>query len=153
MKRISRSVTRTYKYGQRRYRKKWFRKKAKDKRGFMRYSSGPKWLGQYDMYKPAFWRTWQSGIYRQRSDHELLPSGYGRTETWIALCKSWNGFKLAQRECDHEEMKQYAMQIRSLQRDLGLPLYEFDMFTQEEMGWMERESDMKAKELWYATRV
>ncbi|MPZ06531.1 MAG: hypothetical protein GEU26_08950 [Nitrososphaeraceae archaeon] len=117
----------------------------------MRYSSGPKWGGQYDMYKPAFWRTWQPDVYRQRTDNELLPSGYGRTETWIALCKSWNEFKLAQRECDHADMKQYAMQIRSLQQDLGLPLYEFDMFTPEEIEWLERESDMKAKEFWYAT--
>jgi hypothetical protein len=38
-------------------------------------------------------------------------------------------------------MKLYAMQIRSLEKDLGLPLYGFDMFTLEDMEWMERESD------------
>ncbi|MGH9974998.1 MAG: hypothetical protein ACRD8Z_04070 [Nitrososphaeraceae archaeon] len=75
----------------------------------LRYSTGPKWSGQYDPYKPAFWRTYQPGIYKQRSDDELLPSGYGRTETWITLCKSWNGFLLAKREGDRENMKQYAM--------------------------------------------
>lgn len=83
----------------------------------------------------------------------MLPSGYTRNQTWIALCKSWNGFLLAQREDDHENMKQFAMQIRSLQKELGLPQYEFDMFTTEEMEWMERESDQEAKELWYATSV
>lgn len=135
------------------YRKHWCRKKVRDKKGFTRYSTGPKWGGQYDRYKPAFWRTHQPGIYKQRSDDEVLPSGYGRTETWIALCKSWNGFLLAQRECDHEEMKQYAMQIRALQKDLGLPQSYFDMFSPEEVEWMERESDLEAKRLWYATSV
>jgi hypothetical protein len=60
---------------------------------------------------------------------------------------------LAQRECDHEEMKQYAMQIRALQKDLGLPQSYFDMFSPEEVEWMERESDVEAKRLWYATSV
>jgi hypothetical protein len=50
-------------------------------------------------------------------------------------------------------MKQFAMQIRSLEKELGLPQYEFDMFTPEEMEWMERESDQEAKELWYATSL
>lgn len=135
------------------YRKQWYRKKAKDKKGFTRYSTGPKWAGQHDPYKPAFWRTYQPGIYKQRSDDEILPSGYGRTETWIALCKSWNGFLLAKREGDHEDMKQYAMQIRTLKKDLNLPQSQFDMFTPEELEWMERESDLVAKEEWYATSV
>lgn len=147
-------VRRTYRRRSgRRYTKQWIRKKASHKKGFNRYSTGLKWNGQYDFAKPAFWRTYQPGIYKQRSDNEILPSGYGRTETWIALCKSWNGFLLAQRECDHEEMKQYAMQIRALQKDLGLPQSQFDMFSPEEMEWMERESDIEAKELWYATSV
>jgi hypothetical protein len=60
---------------------------------------------------------------------------------------------LAQREGDHEEMKQYAMQIRALKNDLCLPQSHFDMFSPEEVEWMERESDVEAKELWYATSV
>lgn len=60
---------------------------------------------------------------------------------------------LAQREGDHEDLKQYAMQIRALQKDLDLPQNHFDMFTPEEFEWMERESDLVAKEEWYATSV
>ncbi len=45
------------------------------------------------------------------------------------------------------------MQIRTLQKDLGLEQSEINMFTPEEMEWMERESDIEAKELWYATSV
>ena len=149
------SISKLYRYKTKRrpYRKQWHRKKAKDKKGFTRYSTGPKWGGQYDPYKPAFWRTYQPGIYKRRAYEELLPSGYGRTETWIALCKSWNGFLLAKRECDHEDMKQYAMQIRALQKDLGLPHSDFDMFTPEEMEWMDRESDAALYELRYAYSV
>jgi|GEM_PF-1832926 hypothetical protein len=50
-------------------------------------------------------------------------------------------------------MKQYAMQVKALQKDLGLPQSHFDMFSPEEVEWMERESDVEAKDLWYATSV
>jgi hypothetical protein len=149
------SVRRLYRYKNRRrpYRKRWFRKKAKDKKGFTRYSSGPKWGGKYDRYKPAFWRTYQPQDWQKLNPDDLLPSGYTRNQTWIALCKSWNGFVFAKREGDRENMKQYAMQIRTLQKELSLPQSEFDMFTTEEMEWMERESNDTMNELRYAMSV
>jgi hypothetical protein len=149
-------VTKVYRYGHRRYKKRWYRKKSKDKRGFMRYSSGTKWAGKYDRYKPAFWRTYQVDVSRDRkydNDLEVLSNGYTVTDNWIALCKSWNGFIGAKREGDHKEMKIFAMQIRSIQKALGLPQSEFDMFTPEEMQWMERESDDTLNELRYAMSV
>lgn len=135
------------------YTKQWHQKKASYKKGFTRYSTGRKWGGQYDPEKPAFWRTWQKEYFSIPSPDEMLSSGYTKNQAWIALCKSWNGFLLAKREGDHEDMKQYAMQIRTLQKDLNLPQSQFDMFTSEEMEWMERESDVAAKEEWYATSV
>ncbi|MPZ08556.1 MAG: hypothetical protein GEU26_19470 [Nitrososphaeraceae archaeon] len=148
-------VRKLYKYKNRRrpYQKYWFRKNAKDKKGFTRYSSGPKWGGQYDPYKPAFWRTYQPKYRQKLNSDDLLPSGYTRNQTWIALCKSWNGFLLAKREDNHENMKQYAMQIRTLQKELGLPQSDFNMFTPDEMEWMERESDDTLNELRYAFSV
>ncbi|MGI0042331.1 MAG: hypothetical protein ACRD47_01360 [Nitrososphaeraceae archaeon] len=147
-------VRRTYRRRSgRRYTKQWIRKKTSYKKGFNRYSTGPKWSGKYFPEKPAFWRSWQTENWHEPRPDEILPSGYTKNQTWIALCKSWNGFLLAQREGDHEEMKQYAMQIRALQNDLGLPQSHFDMFSPEEVEWMERESDVEAKELWYATSV
>jgi hypothetical protein len=146
-------VTKIYRYGRRRYKKKWYRKKSKDKRGFMRYSTGSKWSEQYDPYKPAFWRTYQPEHGNKLDPDDMLPSGYTRNQTWTALCKSWNGFLLAKRECDRENMKQYAMQIRKLQKELDLPQSEFDMFTSEEMEWIERESDDSLNELRYAMSV
>ena len=149
-------VTRVYKHGHRRYKKKWYRKKSKDKRGFMRYSSGTKWAGKYDPYKPAFWRTYQVDLSRNRkydNDQEVLSNGYTVTDNWIALCKSWNGFLLAKREGNHEEMKQFAMQIRSIQKALGLPQSEFDIFTPEELTQMDIESDDTLNELRYAFSV
>jgi hypothetical protein len=150
-----RTSTVRYRHKKRRrpYVKRWVRKKARDKKGFTRYSTGPKWSGKYFPDRHAFWRTYQPGYARELDPKEILPSGYTRNQTWIALCKSWNGFLLVQREDDHENMKQFAMQIRSLEKELGLPQYEFDMFTPEEMEWMERESDQEAKELWYATSL
>jgi hypothetical protein len=135
------------------YKKRWLRKKTKDKKGFTRYSTGPKWAGQYDFEKPAFWRTWQPELIKKFRDDEMLPCGYSKNQTWIALCKSWNGFLFAKRGDNHEDMKQYAMQIRSLQNDFGFPKSHFDMFTPEEMEWMDRESDVEAKEKWYASCV
>jgi len=146
-------VTRTYGYGRWRYKKKWYRKKSADKRGFMRYSTGPKWSEKYNPDKPAFWRTWQPQYWKKLNPDKILPSGYTRNQTYIALCKSWNGFLLAKREDNHENMKQYAMQIRKLQKELGFPQSQFDMFTSEEMEWMERESDDTLNELRYAMSV
>ncbi|MGH9975052.1 MAG: hypothetical protein ACRD8Z_04355 [Nitrososphaeraceae archaeon] len=133
-------VTRTYKYGNRRYRKKWYRKKAKDKRGFMRYSSGPKWGNQFDPEKPANWRTRQSN-WREPKPDELLPSGYTRNQTWIALCKSRNGFQLAKREFNYDDMRQYIGQIRKLQKDLALEQTEFDGYSPAELAKIDLEND------------
>jgi hypothetical protein len=107
----------------------------------MRYSSGPKWTGQYDPEKPVYWRTWQSKSWREPKPDEMLPSGYTRNQTWIALCKSRNGFQLAKRECDHEEMKRYVGQIRKLQKDLGLELTEFDGYSPAEFAKIDLEND------------
>ena len=93
----------------------------------MRYSSGHRWAGKYDPEKPAFWRTWQNGLYSKLKPDEMLLSGYTKNQTWIALCKSWNGFLLAKREGNDAEMKQYIGQIRKLQKDLGLEQTEFDI--------------------------
>lgn len=134
-------VIRTYKYGRRRYRKKWYRKKAKDKRGFMRYSSSSKWAGQYDPEKPAFWRTWQPEYWQELNPDVILSSGYTRNQIWIALCRSWNGFLLAKRECDHSDMRRFIGQIRKLQKELGLEQSEFDGFSQEELGEIDLEND------------
>jgi hypothetical protein len=136
------------------YRKKWVRKKASEKKGFTRYSTGPKWSGQYFAEKPAFWRTHQvNWTQKYRDKHELLSNGYSVHENWMALCKSWNGFLIAKREDNHENMKQYAMQIRSIQKALSLPLKEFDMFTPEEMYEMDMESDDIIRDLWYSTSI
>jgi hypothetical protein len=134
------------------YRKQWVRKKASEKKGFTRYSTGPKWRGQYDPEKPAFWRRLQVNWTRKYRDmHELLPNGYSVHDNWFALCKSWNGFLIAKREDNHENMKQYAMQIRSIQRALDLPLTKFYMFTPQEMYEMDMESDDIIRDLWYST--
>lgn len=114
--------------------KRWKRKKASEKKGFMRYSSGPKWSGQSDVYKPAFWRKWQPELKHAFREDEMLPSGYSKNQTWIALCKSWNGFMRAQREGDHADMKQYIGQIRKLQKDLGLKQTEFDGYSTDELA-------------------
>lgn len=105
---------------------------------FARYSSGPKWGEKYNPCKAGFWRTYQPEHWKKLNPDDLLSSGYTRNQTWIALSKSWNGFLLAKREDNRENMKQYAMQIRTLQKELGLPQSYFDMFSPEEMEWMVR---------------
>jgi len=107
----------------------------------MRYSSGPKWAGQHDPEKPAFWRTWQNENWRKSKPDEVLASGYICNQTWIALCKSWNGFLLAKREGNDVEMKQYIGQIRKLQKDLGLEQTEFDGYSPAELVNIDLEYD------------
>ena len=59
------------------YRKQWVRKKALDKKGFTRYSTGTKWSVQYFAEKLAFWRTHQvNWTEKYRDKHELLSNGY-----------------------------------------------------------------------------
>ena len=129
------------------------RKKTRDKKGFTRYSTGPKWAGQYDFEKPAFWRTWQPELKKKFRDDEMLPCEYSKNQTWIALYKSWNGFLLAKGEGDHEEMKQYVRQIRKLERDLGIEQTEFDGYSPEKLAEIDLEFDEDFLMDWYGTVV
>ena len=135
------------------YRKQWSRKKAKDKKGFARYSTGPKWSGQFDFRKPAFWRTWQPELKKKFRDDEVLPCGYSKNQTWIALCKSWNGFLLAKREGDQVEMKKFSGQVRKLEKDLGLEQKEFYGYSQAELAEIDRGFDEDYLMEWYGTTV
>lgn len=107
----------------------------------MRYSTGPKWGGKYDPYKPAFWRTWQPEHWRELEPDEMLSSGYTWNQTWIALSKSWNGFLLAKRECDHDDMRRFIGQIRKLQKDLGLEQTEFEGYSPAELANIDLENN------------
>ncbi|MGH9982642.1 MAG: hypothetical protein ACRD8W_01650 [Nitrososphaeraceae archaeon] len=135
------------------YRKLWVRKKAKDKKGFTRYSTGPKWASQSNPYRPTFWRSYQDRKWHNYGPDELLSSGYTRNQTWIALCKSWNGFLLAKRECDPVNMMQYIGQIRKLQKDLGLEQTEFDGYTPTELAEIDLEFDEDFLTDWYGATV
>jgi hypothetical protein len=107
----------------------------------LRYSTGSKLAGSYDPEKPAFWRTWQPEYWKKLNPYEMLPCGYTRNQTWIALCKSWNGFLLAKRECDHADVKRYIGQIRKLQKDLGLEQTEFEGYSPAELASIDLEND------------
>ena len=49
-----------------------------------------------------------------KDPEEVLSRGYQVTQGWVALCKSWNGYLLAKRNGEREDMKQYAGQIRNI---------------------------------------
>lgn len=46
-------------------------------------------------------------------------------QTWGALRKNWKAYKIAKVQEDKAAMLKYAHRIRSLQKDLGLPLSKF----------------------------
>lgn len=119
----------------------------------MRYSTGSKWSGQYFPEKPAFWRLYMDKRWRYTDTDKILKSGYTPTQAWIALCKSWNGFMLAKREGDHTNMRQYAGQIRKLQKELGLELTEFNDFSPEELEEIDKEHDEEAQMIRYGTTL
>ena len=83
----------------------------------------------------------------------MLPCGYSKNQTWIAICKSWNGFLLAKREGDHEDIKQYIGQIRKLQKDLELEQTEFDGYSPAELAEIDLEFDEDFLMNWYGTTV
>jgi hypothetical protein len=126
-------------------------RKVRERKGFMRYSSGPKWRGQYDPERPAFWRTWQPELKHSFRENEMLASGYSKNQAWISLCKSWNGFMNAQREGDHADMGQYVRQIRKLQIDLGLEQTEFDGYSSAELASIDLGNDEDFWMDWYGT--
>lgn len=135
-----RRIRKTYRYGKKRYTKEWYCKNAKDKRGYMRYSCGPKWVGRHKLWTPAMEHRFAP--LNLKDPDEILPDGYHVTQTWVALCKSWNGFLKSKRDCDHEYMKMYAGQIRKLQKNLGLEQSEFEEdFSREEILEIDREMD------------
>lgn len=107
----------------------------------MRYSTGPKWSGKYFPEKPAFWPSWQTENWHEPRPDEILPSGYTKNQTWIALCKPWNGFLLAKRELDHADMRQFIGQIRKLQKELDLEQSEFDGYSHAELASVDLEND------------
>jgi hypothetical protein len=152
--RISRDkyiVTRYYTHGRSKYKKQWPRKKAKEKKGIMRYSSGPRWTNTYLPEHPAFYHRYNPKTLDNTDD--LVGDGYTATQTWIALCKCWNGFILAKQECDNEDMRMYIGRIRKLQKSLSLKQTEFEGFTPAELEEIDKEHDEEALMIRYGTTL
>jgi hypothetical protein len=90
---------------------------------------------------------------RPRSDDKILRSGYSVTQTWIALSKSWNGYIIAKKNFEMEEVKRYVGQIRKLQKELGLEQTKFDDFSEEELEGIDLEFDDQAEEERYRQAI
>lgn len=50
---------------------------------------------------------------------------FTKGQTWGALKKSWRAYKIAKVQKKREEMVTYAQRIRTLQKELGVPLAKF----------------------------
>jgi hypothetical protein len=50
---------------------------------------------------------------------------YSKGQSWGALKKAWIGFRIAKRQNDLIQMKEYAQRIRGLQQQLGLSVMAF----------------------------
>jgi hypothetical protein len=74
-------------------------------------------------------------------DNNVLSSGYTVTQTWVALCKSWNGYIIAKQNGDLQNVKKYVGQIRKLQKELGFEQTAFDDFSREELGEIDLENN------------
>ena len=90
---------------------------------------------------------------RPQPEDKILSSGYTVTQTWIALCKSWNGYIVAKMNYEIQDIKRFIGQIRKLQKQLGLEQTEFDDFSQEEIMEIDSEFDDEAKEEWYRQAI
>jgi len=59
------------------------------------------------------------------SKSSTKPVAHTKGQTWAALKKCWRAYKIAKAKAENENMVKYANRIRSLQRELGLPLAPF----------------------------
>jgi hypothetical protein len=130
---------RTYSYGKKRHTREWYNKHAREKKGHMRYSSGPRWTGVFLPEHPNFYRRFMPE--RLYNPDELTSDGYTVTQTWVALCKCWNRFILAKQEYDNEGIRTYVGRIGKLQKSLGLKQTEFDGYLPAELANIDLENE------------
>lgn len=50
---------------------------------------------------------------------------YSTGQSWGALRKAWKAYRIAKAENDQAAMLKYAERVRTLQKQLGLPLSKF----------------------------
>ncbi|HUI01093.1 MAG TPA: hypothetical protein VLU99_00230 [Nitrososphaerales archaeon] len=50
---------------------------------------------------------------------------YSTGQTWAALRKTWKAYLIAKAQNDQPAMLKYAERVRTLQKQLGLPLSKF----------------------------
>jgi hypothetical protein len=112
-----------------------------DKKGHTRYSSGPRWTNTHLPESPSYFYQFMPKKISGADDDDVLASGYTITQTWIALCKCWNGFILSKKEYDNEGMRTYIGRIRKLQKSLGLKQTEFDGYLPAELANIDLEND------------
>jgi len=60
-------------------------------------------------------------VNRKLPESSSKPVTHTKGQTWAALKKCWRAYKIAKVKADKENMAKYAMRIRSLQLELGLP--------------------------------
>jgi hypothetical protein len=145
-------VVRTYRTNGRSYNKAWCRKKAIEKKGHARYSTGPRWRFTYLPYEPAYYYKF-TPIIRPQVEDSILSNGHTVTQTWVAICKSWNGYIIAKKNFEMEEIRKYIGQIRKLQKELGLEQTKFDDFSEEELVEIDLEFDDQAEEERYRQAI
>jgi hypothetical protein len=85
-------------------------------------------------------------MYHGQTKETILPCGYSVAESWAALKKCWQGFKIANASSDVERMAEYASYIRKVQLEMGISVTCFDPWILED----QIESDDEANDE-YAT--
>lgn len=96
-------------------------------------------MGQFIPGTPAFYNRYVRK--RVENTDDTLSDGYTTTQTWVILCKCWNGFILAKQEYDNEGMRTYIGLIRKLQKSLGLKQTEFDGYLPAELANIDLENE------------
>jgi hypothetical protein len=119
------------------------------------YRSVPEFI--LESVRSRLYELKQHRLERQKLDLRLKEQkqrgGYTITQTRVALCKSWNGYIIAKKNFEMEEIKRYVGQIRKLQKALGLEQTEFDDFSQEELEEIDLEFDDEAIERRYRQAI
>jgi hypothetical protein len=71
------------------------------------------------------YRSGFGNYYYLFNNRQVLPSGYTIRSTYHGLKKAWIGYKIAKREDDHDKMLYYSEGIKKFQKQLNLPVSNF----------------------------
>jgi hypothetical protein len=81
------------------------------------------------------WKHYYQSSTRSTTPRQLKSPflyGYSSNQLWIGLCRAWLAFTIWKQKDDLDKMQEYGLIIHNLQKQLDLPLTDFDIYIGDE---------------------